>query len=155
MNKDRLTPDRVKRLNSLDFTWDLYAEQWEQNFAALQKFHKRESHCCVPQSHKEDGLVLGNWVTNQRMNRDRLAPDRLKRLNSLGFSWDPVDELWERNFAALQKFRKREGHCLVGIRFKADGLKLGQWVSVQRWTKDVLIPDRLKRLNSLGFVWKT
>ena len=153
MNKDRLTLDRVNRLNSLDFTWDLYVEQWEQNFTALQKFHKRESHCRVPQSHKEDGLLLGNWVTSQRMNKDRLTPDRLKRLNSLGFNWDPVAELWEQNFAALQKFRKREGHCRVGIRFKADGLKLGQWVSVQRWTKDVLIPDRLKRLNSLGFSW--
>ena len=148
-----LTPDRLNRLNSLGFSWDPIAEQWEQNFAALQKFHKREGHCLVANGHEEDGLKLGRWVGTQRSTKDGLTPDRLKRLNSLGFTWDPIAEQWEQGFAALQKFRKREGHCCVVHKLEVDGLKLGLWVGVQRSKKYGLTPDRLKRLNSIGFTW--
>ena len=151
--KDRLTPEQIKRLNSLGFGWDLRAEQWEQAFAALQKFHKREGHCRVPESHQVEGLKLGLWVAGHRYRKDRLTPDRLKRLNSLGFSWDPFTDQWEQNFAALQKFRKREGHCRVERERKVDGLKLESWVIRQRVQKDKLTPGQIKRLNSLGFNW--
>ena len=151
--KDTLTPDRLKRLKSLGFSWDPFAEQWEKNFAALQKFHKRKGHCRANKGHIVDGLNLGSWCSIQRIRKDRLTPDQLKRLNSLGFSWDPHAEKWEQNFAALQKYRKRKGHCRVAKECKVDGLKLGQWTQVQRSTKDKLTPDRIKRLNSLGFSW--
>ena len=151
--KDRLTPDRIKRLNSLGFSWDPHAELWEQNFAALQKFRKREGHCRVEIGRKVDGLNLGHWVGNQRAKKDKLTFNQLKRLNSLGFSWDPITEQWEQNFAALQKFYKDKGHCRVSESHQVDGLKLGIWVSSQRSIKDSLTPDRLKRLNSLGFTW--
>lgn len=151
--KDSLTPDRLKRLNSLGFIWDVHSEHWEKNFAALQKFNKREGHCCVKARHKTDGLNLRSWVSVQRARKDRLTPDQLKRLNSLGFSWDPQAEKWEQNFAALQKYRKRKGHCRVAKECKVNGLKLGQWTQVQRSTKDKLTPDRIKRLNSLDFSW--
>ena len=152
--KDRLTPGQLKRLNSLDFSWDRRADKWEDSFAALQKFRKREGHVRVTQGHEEDGLDLGWWVSKQRSRKKGLAPDQLKRLNSLGFSWDPHADQWEQSFAALQKFRKREGHCLVPYGYQVDGLKLGSWVTTQRSRKDQLTRDRLKRLNSLGFVWK-
>ena len=151
--KDSLTPDQIKRLNSLGFNLDPYAEQWEQNFAALQKFRKREGHCRVMIGHEEGGLKLGAWVGNQRHKKESLTPDRLERLNSLGFSWDPYAEQWEQNFVALQKFRKREGHCRVAAKHQIDALKLGGWVRSQRSKKDELTPDQIKRLNSLGFIW--
>ena len=155
--EDSLTPDQLKRLKSLIFSWDPHVELWEQNFTALQKFHKREGHCRVVRGHKEDRLNLGNWVKMQRTAKDTdmLSPERIVRLDQLGFSWDPHAELWERNFAALQKFRKREGHCRVPIKHQEDGLKLGQWVSNQRSNKHTLPANRLKRLNALCFVWKT
>jgi DNA-binding TFAR19-related protein (PDSD5 family) len=151
--KDSLTPDRLKRLKSLGFIWDVHSEQWEKNFAALQKFHKRKGHCRVNKGHIVDGLNLGSWCSIQRQRKKRLTSDQIKCLNSLGFSWDPHAEQWEENFAALQKFRKREGHCRFKKNYKVDGLKLGQWAQVQRATKEMLTPDRAKRLNSLGFIW--
>jgi hypothetical protein len=151
--KDRLTPDQVKRLNSLGFTWDLIADLWEKNFAALQNFRKREGHCRVLATHQVDGLSLGNWVSFQRSKKDRLTHDQVKRLNSLGLCWDPIAERWEQNFAALQKFHKREGHCRVTQSQQVDGLNLGAWGIKMRSRKDRLTPDQLNRLNSLGFSW--
>jgi hypothetical protein len=63
------------------------------------------------------------------------------------------EQAWQRGFAALKKFNRREGHCRVP-RFHLEGkYKLGQWVAVQRYSKDSLAADRRTRLNQLGFMW--
>jgi Helicase associated domain len=49
---------------------------------------------------------------------------------------------WERGFAALRKFRAREGHCCPSRRHAEGGFRLGQWVSVQRYRKDLLSAKR-------------
>ena len=153
--KEGLTPDQIKRLDSLGFSWDPFAEAWELGFAALQKFHQREGYCLVPQKHQELGMNLGGWVSTQRGAKKGLTPDQITRLDSLGFSWDPIGEQWEKGFAALKKFYQREGHCRVPRGNQEFGLNLGSWVKTQRTKKNNLSPDRLKRLNALGFVWKT
>jgi len=62
-------------------------------------------------------------------------------------------ERWERGFAALSKFREREGHCCPS-RYHVEGkFKLGPWVSTQRYYKDNLPAKRKRRLNAVGFVW--
>ena len=83
--KDGLTPDQLERLDALGFSWDVHSEQWEENFAALQKFHEREGHSRVKYVHKEDGENLGKWVNKQRSRKDGLTPDQIERLNSIGF----------------------------------------------------------------------
>ena len=63
------------------------------------------------------------------------------------------DKIWYRGFNALLKFRRREGHCRVPRYHVEGGYRLGQWVSVQRYTEDAVSPKRKKQLNSIGFVW--
>jgi hypothetical protein len=62
---------------------------------------------------------------------------------------------WERGFAALRKFRAREGHCCPSRRYVEGGFNLGQWVSVQRYHKGLLSTERKRRLDAIGFVWET
>ena len=121
---------------------------------AVKRFHAREGHCHVATNHEEHGLTLGRWVNNQRSNKDSLFPERIERLNQLGFSWDPWNEAWETNFAALKRFHAREGHCRVTANHQEDGLKLGKWVHNQRKrTKHEQLPARIERLTQLGFSW--
>jgi hypothetical protein len=54
---------------------------------------------------------------------------------------------WERGFAALRNFRAREGHCCPSRRHVEGGFNLGQWVSVQRYRKDVTPAERKRRLD--------
>jgi hypothetical protein len=152
--KEGLTSDQIRRLDRLGFSWDPYAEQWEEGFAALQKFRRREGHCRVPRRSHEFGLNLGDWVNRQRSTKEDLTPDQIRRLDRLGFSWDPYAEQWEEGFAALQKFHEREGHCRVPRKHQEDRFKLGIWIGTQRAKKDRLSRKEIKRLNALGFVWK-
>lgn len=62
---------------------------WDEWYGLLQRFHKREGHCRVPARSQAFGLNLGTWVNNQRSKKEDLTPDQIRRLDSLGFSWDP------------------------------------------------------------------
>jgi hypothetical protein len=144
-------------LDAIGFVWDPITQQWEEGFAALARFREREGHCLVWRSHKEDGHdgKLGGWVSNQRTNKTELSAERTERLGAIGFVWDPITQQWEEGFAALARFKEREGHCLVKFNHKEDGHdgKLGGWVSNQRTNKTELSAERTERLDAIGFVW--
>jgi Helicase associated domain len=119
-----------------------HKDHWEQGFAALCKFRGRKSHCCPPQRHLEGKYTLGSWVIIQRYRKDHLSVERKIRLDRIGFVWDWRDFAWERGFAALLKFKRREGHCRVPKQHREGHYKLGSWVSVQRRKKNVMPPKR-------------
>jgi hypothetical protein len=87
--KDKLDPDRKKRLEDVGFEWGLPSATWDETYALLQQFKKREGHCNVPRSHTEDEANLGVWVNNQRQlkTKEKFDPDRQKRLEEIGFKW--------------------------------------------------------------------
>ena len=153
IRKHLLNSDRIKRLNSIGFSWDPVSDQWEKAFSALKKFHKREGHCLVPNYHIEDGLHLGAWVNKQRQRKKHLTDEQIYRLGAIDFSWNPYTENWEASFKALQEFQRKEGHCLVSSKLKLGGINLGMWVNSQRQRKDKLTADQVKRLNAIGFIW--
>ena len=103
-------------------------DRWEQGFAALSKFRRRKARCCPPQRHLEGKYNLGAWVIVQRYRRDDLSVERKKRLDRIGFVWNWRDFAWERGFATLLKFKRREGHCRVHSLYRERKYKLGSWV---------------------------
>ena len=149
----KISHDRIKRLDSLGFSWDPLAEQWEESFAALQRFHAREGHFRVPANLKVDGLKLGAWASGQRQKKGQLSAEQIQRLDDIGFNWDALAHKWEEAFSALQKYRQKNGNCRVPQGTKLDGVNLGGWVSTQRIWKNRLNPERIRRLDSLGFSW--
>jgi hypothetical protein len=150
---DKMPPDRKSRLDQLGFVWNARTADWENGFAALEKFEQREGHCRVPQTHIEGGYKLGAWISNQRTYANEMPPDRKSRLDKLGFVWNARTANWEDGFAALVKFKQREDHCRVPPKHIEGDYKLGIWVSTQRTYANKMPPDRKSRLDKLGFVW--
>ena len=152
-NRDRMPTERKQRLNAIGFLWDPHEKEWEEGFAALKVFKTREGHCRVPALHVEGKFNLGFWVSNLRTNRDRIPTERRQRLDAIGFVWDSLESAWEEGFAALTTFKTREGHCLVPQLHLEGTFKLGQWVGVQRQSRDTMSAEHRQRLDAVGFVW--
>jgi hypothetical protein len=89
-----------------------------------------------------------------RWRSGKLRPDRIRRLQRLGFAWDHRDAVWEQRFAELEAYRRRHGHCRVPSRSKKDP-SLGHWVQHQRVLKRAsrLRAKRIRRLEKIGFDW--
>jgi hypothetical protein len=155
--KDKLDSDRQGQLEQIGFEWVLHSAKRDEIHALLQQFKKREGHCKVPQFHREDGVQLGQWVKTQHQlkRKEKLDPDRQKWLEDIGFEWGLPAATWDESCALLKQFKKREGHCNVPNSHQEDEANLGYWVSNQRQlkTKEKLDPDRLKRLEEIGFNW--
>ena len=152
-DKGILSAERRQRLDRIGFVLDAYESRWEKGFAALAKFKARKGHCRVPCRHIEGKFRLGRWVLLQRKVKDKMLAKRRKRLNAIRFVWDGHEQAWENGFAALTKFKARKGYCRVPRYYVEGAYKLGQWVSVQRLSRDAMSAERRKRLNAIGFVW--
>jgi len=96
------------------------------------------------------------WVNTQRQAKraGTLSEERIKRLNALGFVWDPIDAVWEQRFAELVAYKAQDGDCHVPNKYP-ENPALGVWVNNQRGRKraGTLSQERIKRLDALGCVW--
>jgi hypothetical protein len=151
--KNGMPVDRREKLEALGFEWNILTSAWDRGLAALERFKAREGHCRVPARYLEGTYRLGSWVSNQRNLKDRIPNERRRKLEEVGFEWDLLASAWEDGFAALERFYAREHHCLVSTEHVEGVYRLGQWVAVQRKTRQGMPIERRQRLEALGFVW--
>ena len=153
--KGTLSDERVQRLTDLGFVWDAKAVFWEEMFVALTEFRDRHGNCLVPETYEENS-PLAWWVATQRKayKSGQLEPERISRLNDLGFFWDPLEAHWYEMFQALLRYREHHGHCLI-TRDGPKDPKLETWAATQRQARmrGNLSQVRIERLDALGFLW--
>jgi superfamily II DNA or RNA helicase len=155
-----LDADRRQRLEELPgWTWDPYADRWEQGFSRILHYVKQNGDALVPRSCTVDGYPLGKWVNKQRNSyiRGTLDADRRQRLENLpGWTWDPLADQWEQGFNQLLRYIAQNGDALVPFSYIFDGYPLGSWVKAQRssYAKGILAAERRQRLENLpGWTW--
>ena len=114
-------------------------------------------HCRIPRSHVTvDGYQLGQWVNNQRAERETMTLDRRTRIEALpGWTWDPFESQWEEGFTRLEAYLSDTGDCRVPTDHLAgDGYRLGAWVHHQRTKRTTMPADRKSRIEALpGWAW--
>ena len=121
-------------MNDLGFVWDIEVYYWEKNFEALVAYKAEFGDCLVPQKFIYQGLKLGIWVGTQRSKKETLSPERIQRLNDLGFVWDPLTQQWEESFKALVAY-KADLEIVVPDRYQYLGVSLGPLGLKQRSKK--------------------
>ena len=142
------------RLKELGFSWNPIEDQWEEGFLYLKKFVQQNGHTRVNLKYKlQNGYRLGRWVQRQRLNKS-LTPEKISKLEELGFDFDRFKSKWEEGFSHLEHYIEVEGNPRVPKRFKSpDGYFLGSWVNTQRRSKQTLTHKQISKLNSVGFDW--
>jgi hypothetical protein len=156
--KGILPTEHVQRLEELPgWSWDPHADTWDQNFEKIRKFRNDYKRGPAQKAAGEEG-VLGKWIGAQRQafKKSTLSPERVKRLEELsGWSWDPLTDAWDQNFAAVQAFTDEHKRWPVHEASVEEGV-LGKWIGAQRqaFKKGALSSERVKRLEELsGWSW--
>ncbi|MBF0323216.1 MAG: helicase associated domain-containing protein, partial [Magnetococcales bacterium] len=151
----RLDPERAERLTALGILWNPEEAEWEGMYATLLAFQRERNHCVVPKDWP-DNPALARWVAQQRQSnrREQLSPERVQRLNDIGFTWDSREILWEEMFALLMLYREKHGDCNVPDPWP-ENADLAWWVGAQRkaYQNGNLNPKWVTRLNAVGFIW--
>lgn len=140
---------------------------------ALAQFVAFERHAQVPDGHREDGLPLGSWVW--RVRKDKLwgrlhpaleaeivaaTPSQWAKGSRIKWNWEKPETQWRIAYTALRQYTAREGHAAPPMttteRLEGVGVRIGQWVSLQRHQhgKNELDERKVELLERLpGWVW--
>jgi len=146
--RSRLTEDQIARLDEIGFVWDVYTTRWEEMYEQLVAYKTEHGDCLVPQKQGS----LGTWVSSLRTANTRVTEDQRRRLDKIGFDWDPGTTYWEQMCEELVAYKKVHGDCLVPSG-GAENAELGTWVSMVRGGAIKVDEDRIEKLNQIGFVW--
>lgn len=154
----RLTKDRIKKLDSINFEWEIIDDRWITSYNALKKHvEKKKQIFDFSDKHKQ----IFSFIHNCRVasKAGRLTKDQIDLLNKIGFIWNVYDDRWDKRFEELKKYKKTFGHCNVSqAKRDKDYKELAEWASEQRNNyknkSQLLNPERIKKLSSLGFSWK-
>ncbi|QNR65490.1 Helicase associated domain protein [Paenibacillus peoriae] len=86
---NKLSQDRIDKLNSINFTWSVANETWENNFNLLIDYMNKYGNCSPPRYYMVGEVKLGVWLNNQRKfyKNNKLSQERINKLNSIGFQW--------------------------------------------------------------------
>ncbi len=90
--KDKLSQDRVERLNALGMVWDK-PDSWEVRYALAKQYFDEHGNLNVPPKYIADGVWLNKWLNEQKhiylgkRKGKSLTADQIKRLNAIGMRW--------------------------------------------------------------------
>ena len=159
--RGNLTKDKIDKLNSINFIWDINNNYWNMYFDLLKKYLDEFGEFPTS-STVYKGVNLGNWCNIQRQiykgNRnEKLTKDKIDKLNSINFIWDIFEDKWNMYFNLLKEYLDKFGEFPTSSTVYK-GVNLGNWCVVQRQIykgnrNEKLTKDKIDKLNSIGFEW--
>ena len=151
----KLSIERIEKLEAIGFIWDPIDTEWESFFIALCEFKNNTGHCKVPARYSLN-KKLGSWVSLIRasFHEGRLPDDKINRLESIGFDWDPFESAWEESFINLCTFKDLNGHMNISST-NVITKPLANWASKQRKQYKIgeLPKEKIFKLETIGFIW--
>jgi superfamily II DNA or RNA helicase len=159
--KGKISQDRIQKLEAIGFRWGILDEKFQKGFEETLKYKKETGDPNAPLGHTTpDGFKLGAWQNTQRTNHNnnKLSLERVERLEAINFKWAllDLDAKFEKGFQETLRYKEQTGDPNVPTRYRTPGgYTLGNWQTTQRsnYRENRLLPDRVQRLQSIGFKW--
>jgi len=152
-----LSPERIGKLNKIDFSWDALVDRWQDNYDLLVKYRNQFPSQWPAAEEEFQGAKLGAWCSNQRMNyrTQVLNKERTEKLNKLGFSWAALVDQWQEIYDLLVQYRKQFRNKWPAAEEEYRGVRLARWCHTQRKNRknNILASERIELLNKLDFPW--
>ncbi|OEU11236.1 hypothetical protein FRACYDRAFT_150337, partial [Fragilariopsis cylindrus CCMP1102] len=130
---------------------------WHVMYEKLVSHYKQYGRTSVGGKYGSDTKLL-KWVYRQRdrYKTNIISPEEIELLEDIDFAWDATEKQWEENFASLEKFNEKVGHCNVPRYYIEKGLNLGRWLDTQRANrkKGIIDDGRERRLEIAGVIWE-
>ncbi len=168
-----LLKSEIDELNKLGFIWDASRGDWDNQFAKLQAYFKKNGHSYVLQA---EDPSLYQWCYKYRKRENQITDEERKKFASVNFLFGFMkkdktkkkalekllnpknythDKRWNQMFEFLKSFKEKNGHFQVP-KTTNDEKQLSLWVITQRVMrkKGKLSPERVDKLNSIEFPWK-
>jgi hypothetical protein len=149
--QNKLGEHKTSKLEAVGFQWSTHDAGWEKMFTRLIEWQENKTCADAPQE-------LGSWMTTQRQfyKQNKLNPERIQKLESIQFDWDPMNSKWEEMLSRLKTYREKHGNCLVPNKWTNDP-ELANWVRTQKSFKrsQRLSESRRKKLDAIQFEWQT
>ena len=159
-NQGKLSKERVKKLNSICFPWNVNEASWQMYFEELKSITESLGHFPKKTEFGADKTNLYAWVTTQK-NKYRngtLEEDKAQKLIAIGCEITKgMAEYWQDNCDRLGEFVKQNGRFPNYADVKSDPeLKvIYVWANSQRTARyrGQLSEERIAMLDSIGFIW--
>ena len=142
--------------------------EFDEGLRHLKNYISKNGSSKVPYTYKtEDNITLGKWVSRQRelYHAGRLSSDRIVKLDEVGFIWEVdhknaqregSDASFEEFFKRLKEYKKTYGDCDVPQTYICrDGYRLGAAVNKKRVRPERMTEEQIKRLDSIGFLFRS
>lgn len=149
-----LRPERIKELEALPgWAWNKYDGDWLDFYDRLKRFVEEQNRFpSMLSSASKEEKSLYMWCGTQRKPTSTLSQERRSKLESIeGWSWDPLETLWDENLKkAIEMHARNQDSGTVYIPSSEDK-SLDEWLRRQRTLlkKNSLSPERLLKIQPL------
>jgi superfamily II DNA or RNA helicase len=162
--KDRMTPERIKLLESNNWwVWNK-SNKWMIQFTGWIKFYKENRRRPSDKAKDTYERKLGRWQSRQRVNynnkRSPMTKERIKLLEEQeGWIWEEPDN-WNEMLNKWIKFYTEHKRYPSNTSTNLDEKQVGAWQSNQRQKyrkkENIMTPEKIVLLEAQdGWVWRT
>lgn len=150
-NKGLLSDSEIKKLEKVNFDFDPDKTLFESDFQKLIEYKAKNGHVNVPTM----GTYLGRKVNKFRIyyRKGTLSPERIERLNSIGFQFTFEDaKTWDERFEELKEYYETYKSKQVNSGVNP-ALYFWERRQKEAYGKGKLEQEHVEKLNSISFDW--
>ena len=167
-NFTKMSRERQDKLLNIGLQINLFEDVWNEKYNLAKSYYEHHGNLSIPQSFKtingyepnEEGIALGKWLSQQRINFAKLSQERKQKLLAIGFKTNLYEDNWNEKFNLAKNYYEHYHNLLIpqsfktinGIDFDENGIKLGVWLSLQRLKFSKLSIERQQKLLNIGFI---
>ncbi len=154
-----ITKHKLDKFASVGITkeWFEPPTPFEKGYVIAKSYYEEHSNLDISTNYQHpSGFWLGSWVDKIRKKRDELNKEQIKRLNAIGFVWEPADN-WEEKYTEAKAYYDKYGTLPLEpkqCKDKSERL-ICQWLRRQllRRNDGKMPQNQIDKLTAIGMDW--